>query len=83
MSSSKKTSLGGCLFMDFLGIVTYFVPILGEGFDLIWAFVSAYFFHSWFGSKAGAIGNFCEEILPLTDFVPSFTIGHFISDGKD
>lgn len=80
MSTYSKPSLGSCLLMDGIGMASYVFPIFGDTLDIIWAFISAFFFHSWFKSSAGAIGNFCEELLPLTDIVPSFTIGHFLID---
>lgn len=68
-----------CLVMDFLGSATYFVPGFGEWFDVIWAPVSAYVFYRSFGGKTGKIGsliNLTEEILPFTDFIPTFTLGY-------
>lgn len=82
MESTNKPSLGSCLIMDGIGMATYILPVFGETLDFVWAFISAFIFHSWFKSSAGAIGSFCEEILPFTDIVPSFTIGHFLTDGE-
>ena len=82
MSTSGTPSLASCMLMDGLGMISYIIPVIGEGFDFIWAFISASVFYGWFGSKAGTISNVCEELLPFTDFVPSFTIGHFLCDGK-
>lgn len=82
MGNYQKPSLGSCLLMDFIGFASYILPVFGETLDVVWAFASAYFFYSWFGSSAGAIGSFCEEVLPFTDIVPSFTIGYFACDGK-
>ena len=36
--------------------------------------LSAIIFYFMFGSWKGALFNFTEEILPGTDFIPSFTI---------
>jgi hypothetical protein len=66
--------------MDLLGSATYLLPGLGEWFDILWAPVSAMLFFYRFGGKVGRIGsiiNFAEEILPFTDFVPTFTIAYF------
>jgi hypothetical protein len=57
------------------------LPGLGEFTDIIWAPVSAIIFYKTFGGWKGAFGsifNFIEEILPGTDFIPSFTIMWFI-----
>lgn len=66
-----------CLLMDAAGFLTYSVPVLGEFGDLFWAPVSALVFMISFGGWKGVLGgafNFVEEILPGTDFIPSFTI---------
>lgn len=72
-----QPSLFFCLVMDALGYATYAIPFLGEFGDLIWAPISALIFFRTFGGWKGAFGsafNFVEELLPWTDFVPSFTI---------
>jgi hypothetical protein len=69
--------------MDLVGYATYAIPFLGEIGDIIWAPISSVIFMSTFGGWKGAlggIGNFIEEILPVTDFIPSFTIMWFIQN---
>lgn len=75
-----------CLLMDALGYVSLLFPV----FDLIWAPVSAFVLTRMFPGARGrvaAIVQFIEEILPWTDFVPTFTImfvvSLFVSDEKD
>ena len=63
--------------MDFIGYASYAIPGLGEFADIIWAPISAFIFYRTFGGWKGAFGgllNFVEELLPGTDFIPSFTI---------
>lgn len=75
-----KPTLAFCLIMDLLGSGTFLLPGLGEWFDILWAPVSAMLFFNSFGGKVGRIGsiiNFAEEMLPFTDFVPTFTIAYF------
>ena len=75
-----KPTLAFCLIMDLLGSATFLLPGLGEWFDILWALVSAMLFFNSFGGKVGRIGsiiNFAEEMLPFTDFVPTFTIAYF------
>jgi hypothetical protein len=75
-----KPTLAFCLIMDLLGSATFLLPGLGEWFDILWAPVSAMLFFNSFGGKMGRIGsiiNFAEEMLPFTDFVPTFTIAYF------
>lgn len=79
MSKQNGPSLGACLAMDFMGCITFFIPGLGEFFDIAWAFVAAAVFHSWFKSSVGSIGSFIEEILPFTDIIPAFTIGYALT----
>ena len=67
--------------MDLIGMFTYIIPALGEFADIIWAPISAMIFYKMFGGRIGLIGgvlNFVEEILPFTDFIPSFTIAWFV-----
>ena len=73
----KQPSLLFCIVMDVIGYATYAVPVLGEVGDALWAPVSAVIFYISFGGWKGGFGaifNFVEEILPGTDFIPSFTI---------
>jgi hypothetical protein len=79
--TKKNPSLVFCILMDLVGYMTYSVPLLGELGDLLWAPISALIFFSTFGSWKGALGgvfNFVEELLPGTDFIPSFTLMWFI-----
>ncbi|HEU4607892.1 MAG TPA: hypothetical protein VFS31_07265 [Chitinophagaceae bacterium] len=73
----KSAPLLLCLVMDALGYLSYSLPFAGELSDLLWAPISALIFYLVFGrSKAAlpAVFNFLEEILPGTDFIPSFTL---------
>ena len=73
----KTTTLLFCILMDLVGYATYSIPFLGEFGDLLWAPISAVIFYKTFGGWKGAFGgifNFVEELLPFTDFIPSFTI---------
>lgn len=75
--NTQKSSLIFCLVMDLIGYASYAVPGLGEFADIIWAPISAVIFYRTFGGWKGAFGglfNFVEELLPGTDFIPSFTI---------
>ncbi len=66
-----------CVLLDIIGYASFSVPLLGEFADLIWAPLSGLIFYRLFGGKAGFFGgifSFVEEILPFTDFIPTFTI---------
>lgn len=63
--------------MDIIGYATYAIPVIGELADIIWAPLSGLIFFATFGSWKGVLGGFLaflEELLPGTDFIPSFSI---------
>lgn len=79
----KQPSLIFCILMDIVGYATYSIPFLGEIGDVLWAPISSMIFMASFGGWKGAlggVGNFIEELLPGTDFIPSFTIMWFIQN---
>jgi len=72
--------------MDAIGYASYTVPFLGEAGDLLWAPLSALIFYKAFGGRKGVLGglfNFAEELLPFTDFIPSFTIAWLLQRLKN
>jgi hypothetical protein len=72
-----RPSLLLCLLLDAIGMLSFTVPLLGESFDVIWAPVSSLIYLRLFGVKRGWSGSilvFLEEILPGTDFIPTFTL---------
>lgn len=77
----RQPSLIFCIVMDILGYATYAIPFFGEIADIVWAPLSALIFFATFGGWKGAlggVGNFIEELLPGTDFIPTFTIMWFM-----
>lgn len=73
----QQPSLIFCIAMDLVGYLSYTIPGIGEFADIVWAPVSGFIFYKTFGGWKGAFGgifNFAEELLPGTDFIPSFTI---------
>ena len=73
--------IGICIVMDLLGMASYAFPMIAEISDVVWAPISAMIFIKLFGGRFGLIGgvlNFLEEIIPMTDIIPSFTIAWFI-----
>ena len=72
--------------MDAIGYFSYAIPLLGEFADIVWAPVSAIIFTISFGGWRGVMGgmfNFVEELLPGTDFIPSFTIAWMIRQSRN
>jgi len=79
----RQPSLIFCIVMDVIGYATYAIPFLGELGDVLWAPISSMIFMASFGGVKGVlggVGNFIEELLPGTDFIPSFTIMWFIQN---
>jgi hypothetical protein len=83
---TRRPSLIFCILMDLIGYASYSLPLIGEVADFFWAPVSAVIFFFTFGGWKGAlggVGNFIEELLPGTDFIPSFTIMWFMQRTRD
>ncbi|CAE7370038.1 unnamed protein product [Symbiodinium microadriaticum] len=72
--SDKWLLLAACLLIDFIGMASYLVLLLGEVTDIMWApfagFLLQYLFGSWLVSSLGAL----EEFLPFTDILPTATL---------
>jgi len=65
------------LVIDALGSATYLLPIVGEVADIAWAPIQTILIMAMYDTVAPNLKyvSFIEEILPLTDVVPSATIG--------
>lgn len=85
LEKRKYWKLAASLFLDSMGMATYLLVGFGELADLIWAPVSgAACFLMYRGRLGffGGLGATCEEILPLTDIIPSLTLVWFIRYGN-
>jgi hypothetical protein len=69
----------GILF-DAIGMLSFTIPLIGEFGDVVWASISGmiivWMYKGKMGKVAGVV-SFLEEILPATDFIPSFTLMWF------
>ena len=77
MKNSKYTVLKKGLLYDAVGMVTIFIPIIGPFLDIIWAPYAAKKMSDMYEGEQGRIASivvFVEEILPITDFIPTFTL---------
>ena len=64
-----------CLFIDFIGTSSEFLPFVGEITDIVWAPVAALLLRSLYpGSNVVFFLELAEEILPFTDILPLATI---------
>jgi len=78
------------LLFDAVGMLSYVVPVFAEITDIFWAPVSALIlilmYKGPIGKLAGIFG-LVEELLPIVDMVPTFTITWFytyvIRGGKE
>ena len=71
-----KNLLLGLLF-DAIGMLSFTVPFIGEFSDVIWAPLAGYLMTWMYKGTVGKVGGvitFLEEILPFTDFIPTFTL---------
>tara|TARA_R110000868_G_scaffold4211_13_gene26662 strand:- start:67772 stop:68095 length:324 start_codon:yes stop_codon:yes gene_type:complete len=69
----------GILF-DAMGMLSFIIPGIGEFSDIIWAPVSAWLMTRLYKGKIGQVAGlvtFVEELIPGSDFVPTFTIMWF------
>lgn len=76
----KRTLLLSILF-DGIGLLSYIFPVIGESIDFVWAPIAGFMAYILFGGIWGLMGGifiFLEELMPLTDIIPSFILLWFI-----
>jgi hypothetical protein len=75
--NNKKRDLFLGLLFDAIGMLSFTVPFIGEFSDVIWAPVAGYLMTRMYKGSVGKVGGvlaFMEEILPFSDFIPTFTL---------
>jgi hypothetical protein len=80
---NKYIKLAKCVLLDAIGMASAAIPVAGPVIDVIWAPVAASISYKLFGNKRGkytSLITFIEELLPVTDFIPSFTIFWILFD---
>lgn len=74
---NKNRNLFLGIVFDAIGMLSFTVPFIGEFSDIVWApmagFLMTWMYKGTVG-KVGGIFAFLEEIIPFTDFIPSFTL---------
>jgi hypothetical protein len=63
--------------LDIIGMATFIIPALGEIGDLLWAPIAGYMMTRIYKGASGKVAGvfaFLEEIIPFTDFIPTFTL---------
>lgn len=77
MNKGKKPTLVTSLLLDGIGMATIAIPVIGPFLDLLWAPVAARLMSRMYPGKKGKLASiivFIEEVLPVTDIVPTFTL---------
>ena len=75
--SNKQRNLYLGILFDLIGMLTYLVPFFGELADTVWAPIAGYMLSTMYKGTIGKVGGiieFLEEILPFSDFIPTFTL---------
>ena len=63
--------------MDAVGMLTMAIPIIGPFLDILWAPFAASQMRKMYEGEQGKLASaivFIEEILPITDIIPTFTL---------
>ncbi|MDI5888054.1 MULTISPECIES: hypothetical protein [Flavobacterium] len=75
-NNKTRNLILGILF-DAIGLISFTVPLVGEFSDVIWAplagFLMTWMYKGTIG-RVGGVVTFLEEILPFSDFIPTFTL---------
>jgi len=77
MKKEKYRLLKQGILYDLIGMGLSFIPLLGDLFDLIWAPYAAKKMNDMYKGTSGKVASvivFIEEILPVTDVIPTFTL---------
>lgn len=77
VESNKNRDLILGLLFDAIGMLSFSIPLIGEFSDVVWAPLAGFLMTWMYKGKVGRIAGvftFLEEIIPFTDFIPSFTL---------
>jgi len=78
--SNKTGKLVASILLDLVGMMSYIIPAFAEITDVIWAPIAGLILATIYKGTIGKIGGvieFLEEIIPFTDFIPTFTLTWF------
>ncbi|WP_447637516.1 hypothetical protein [Flavobacterium microcysteis] len=76
-SDKKQKQLMLSLLFDAIGMFSYTLPFIGEFADIAWAPISGFILARMYKGTVGTVGgiiSFLEELFPLTDIIPTFTL---------
>jgi hypothetical protein len=77
MENSKYKLLRNGIAFDAIGMLSMVIPVVGPALDILWAPFAANKMSEMYKGKEGKIASvivFIEEILPITDLIPTFTL---------
>ncbi|TQD39075.1 hypothetical protein [Haloflavibacter putidus] len=77
MKNIKRKLLLKGLAYDAVGMLSSFIPVVGPFLDIIWAPYAVQKMREMYPNRKGKIASvilFIEEILPVTDVIPTFTL---------
>ena len=77
MKKEKYRLLKQGLLYDAIGMGLSFIPVIGDLADLVWAPYAAKKMNDMYKGTSGKVASaivFIEEILPVTDIIPTFTL---------
>ena len=77
MKNTKYSNLKKGLLYDAVGMVSMAIPVVGPFLDILWAPIAAKKMRSMYAGEQGKIASvvvFIEELLPVSDFIPTFTL---------
>ena len=77
MKNEKYKLLRKGILYDLMGMSTMIIPVVGPFIDLLWAPIAAKKMSEMYKSPEGKVASvlvFLEEILPITDVIPTFTL---------
>ncbi|MFC5045838.1 hypothetical protein ACFSTE_19960 [Aquimarina hainanensis] len=77
MKDDKYKKLALSILFDAMGMVTFFIPGVGEFGDIVWAPIAAWLMTRMYKGntgKAAGIFTLIEEALPGLDVIPTFSI---------
>jgi hypothetical protein len=75
--SNKNRNLILGIVFDAIGMLSFSIPLIGEFSDVVWAPMAGFLMTWMYKGRVGKVGGiftFLEEIIPFTDFIPSFTL---------